>query len=63
LGFLNPTLYGIGAADLQSEFFHDITVGNNAYNGLPGYQATPGWDLASGWGTPNLKNLLWELCR
>jgi subtilase family serine protease len=63
LGFLNPKLYAIGAADLQLEFFHDITVGNNAYNGLPGYTATPGWDLASGWGTPKLSNLLWELCR
>ncbi len=57
LGFLNPRLYAIGAAGNQSEFFHDITVGNNAYNGLPGYSAIPGWDPASGFGTPNLSNL------
>ncbi len=63
LGFLNPTFYVIGAVGAQSEFFHDITVGNNAYNGLPGYQATPGWDLASGYGTPNLLKLLSELGR
>jgi subtilase family serine protease len=62
LGFLNPLLYAIGAAKEQSEFFHDITVGNNAYNGLPGYSAARGWDLASGWGTPKLGKLLWELC-
>ncbi len=63
LGFINPKLYAIGAAREQTEFFHDITVGNNAYNGLTGYTATAGFDLASGWGTPNLDKLLWELCR
>ena len=63
LGFLNPKLYAIGASGEQSDFFHDIKVGNNAYNGLPGYEATAGFDLASGWGTPNLSRLLWELCR
>jgi subtilase family serine protease len=61
LGFLNPALYAIGAAHEQTEFFHDITVGNNAFNSLSGYKAGPGWDLASGWGTPNLSELLWEL--
>jgi subtilase family serine protease len=52
LGFLNPTLYALGALGAQDEFFHDITVGNNSFAGAPGYNATPGWDLASGWGTP-----------
>ena len=63
LGFLNPLLYAIGAQKEQTEFLHDITVGNNAYNGLPGYSAARGWDLTSGWGTPKLDKLLWELCR
>jgi subtilase family serine protease len=63
LGYLNPALYAIGAADSQSEFFHDITVGNNSYNGLPGYQASSGWDLASGYGSPNLSKLLPQLSR
>lgn len=63
LGFLNPALYAIGAAQIQSGFFHDITVGNNAYNGLPGYSATRGWDLASGFGTPNISTLLAQLVR
>jgi subtilase family serine protease len=61
LGLLNPTIYAIGAGGIQTYFFHDITVGNNAYGGLPGYQATPGYDIASGWGTPKLQALLWEL--
>jgi subtilase family serine protease len=47
IGFLNPYLYALGAAGIG---FHDITVGNNSDNGVPGYTATPGWDPASGWG-------------
>jgi kumamolisin len=52
LGFLNPKLYMLGATIGQSAFFHDITIGNNSFNGVPGYRATIGWDLVSGWGTP-----------
>jgi subtilase family serine protease len=63
LGFLNPKLYLLGAIGGQSLFFHDIKVGNNSFDGVPGYDATPGWDLASGWGTPSLSSLLWELAR
>jgi subtilase family serine protease len=51
LGLLNPYLYALGAVGIG---FHDITVGNNGLNGVPGYNATPGWDAASGWGTPDL---------
>jgi subtilase family serine protease len=63
LGFLNPLIYTIGAVGGHSELFHDITIGNNAYNGLPGYSAAPGWDLASGYGTPGLSELLSQLYR
>jgi subtilase family serine protease len=51
LGLLNPYLYALGSAGIG---FHDITVGNDSQDGVPGYSATPGWDLASGWGTPDL---------
>jgi subtilase family serine protease len=61
LGFLNLKLYSLSALVGQSQFFHDITIGNNSFNGVPGYSATTGWDLASGWGTPNLGKLVWEL--
>lgn len=61
LGFLNLKLYSLGALVGQSQFFHDITNGNNSFNGVPGYGATIGWDLASGWGTPNLGKVVWEL--
>jgi subtilase family serine protease len=66
LGFLNPQLYSLGASGGQSQFFHDITFGSNAYNGfngIPGYSATAGWDFTTGWGTPNLGKLLLELAK
>lgn len=53
LGFLNPKLYALGAAGLFPAFGHDVTKGNNGYDGVPGYNATIGWDPATGWGTPN----------
>ena len=62
LGFLNPTIYFLGALDLFKDIGRDITLGNNALIAVPGvvapgYDATPGWDPASGWGTPNLTAL------
>src|SRR5208282_79855 len=63
LGFLNANLYSLAALVGQSQFFHDITIGNNGFAGVPGYSATTGWDLASGWGTPNLGRLVGELAR
>jgi subtilase family serine protease len=54
IGFLNPYLYALGPA---GRGFHDITVGNNAFAGVPGYSAGPGWDLATGWGTPDIGQL------
>jgi subtilase family serine protease len=52
LGFINPTLYDIGASSSYDTDFHDITSGSN------GYAATVGYDLASGWGSPNGANLI-----
>jgi subtilase family serine protease len=63
LGFLNLSLYLLGALVGQSQFFHDITIGNNGFNGVPGYSATTGWDLASGWGSPKLGKLVGELAK
>jgi subtilase family serine protease len=47
LGFINPTIYAIGASSNYDANFHDITGGSN------GYSATVGYDLATGWGSPN----------
>lgn len=54
IGFLNPYLYVLGPT---GRFFHDITVGDNAFNGVPGFSAGPGWDAATGWGTPDVAQL------
>ncbi len=52
LGFINPSLYTIGAGSSYTTDFHDITSGSN------GYSATTGYDLATGWGSPNGSGLL-----
>jgi subtilase family serine protease len=52
LGFINPTLYSLGASSGYDSDFHDITSGSN------GYSATVGYDLATGWGSPNGSGLL-----
>ena len=58
IGFLNPYLYALGAAGVG---FHDITVGNNSLDGIPGFNATPGWDATTGWGTPNIGQLFGDV--
>jgi subtilase family serine protease len=50
LGFLNPTLYRLGAKATKAGIV-DVTVGNNTQFGVPGFAATTGFDIASGWGT------------
>jgi subtilase family serine protease len=51
LGDVNALLYSLGAQDSPSSGLVDITVGDNSFAGVTGYQAGPGYDLASGWGT------------
>jgi kumamolisin len=46
LGFINPSLYSIGASSSYGTDFHDITSGSN------GYSAATGYDLVTGWGSP-----------
>jgi subtilase family serine protease len=61
LGNINPALYAIGQGKRAVVAFHDITVGNNSFQSVPGYAATPGWDAASGWGSPKARNLVSKL--
>lgn len=51
-GFLNPTIYSIGAGSSYESDLHDIVSGSNGYSALPGY------DLATGWGTPTGQPLI-----
>jgi subtilase family serine protease len=55
VGNLNTRLYQLGAqADEATTGIHDVTSGNNNYNGVSGFSAGPGYDKASGWGTVDM---------
>jgi len=45
LGFLNDDLYALAASPEYSSAFHDVTVGNNAFQG-PGFPAASGYDAS-----------------
>ncbi len=51
LGNLNPLIYSLANTQYNSAGFHDVTSGNNNYNGVTGFTAGPGYDQATGWGT------------
>ena len=46
-----PIIYQLANQNYATAGFHDVTIGNNGYNGLPGFNAGPGYDQATGWGT------------
>lgn len=54
-GFAAPIIYALGDGPTYSSDFNDITVGDN------GYPALPGWDYASGFGTPNVASLITDI--
>ena len=41
----------------------DVTVGNNTFGGVTGYNAAPAFDMASGLGTIDATQLVRELAR
>ncbi|PSR23032.1 MAG: peptidase [Sulfobacillus acidophilus] len=49
VGYVNPILYNLGLTSA----FRDITVGNNNYGWVVGYECGPGWDAVTGWGSPH----------
>jgi subtilase family serine protease len=54
VGFANAAIYWTGTHAGYTEFFHDITRGNNFSSSNPSqFSATVGYDLCTGWGTPN----------
>jgi subtilase family serine protease len=61
IGLANDNLYKLGKKN--SGDFHDVTVGDNAFQSPTGFGATPGYDLATGWGTPNVSNLVADLAK
>ena len=60
LGALNPALYAIGTGATHALAFHDVTSGNNAWQG-PGLDAKVGYDDPTGLGSPDVSNLVGQL--
>jgi subtilase family serine protease len=60
LGGLNPALYAIGRGTAYGSAFHDVTSGNNAWEG-PGLDAKAGYDDPTGLGSPDVANLVGQL--
>jgi subtilase family serine protease len=58
LGNINSRLYELGNLQSASSGLHDVTAGNNANNGIPGYSAGVGYDLVTGWGSPDIAKLV-----
>jgi subtilase family serine protease len=55
VGPINTRLYTLGnLQDTAKTGIRDVTMGNNDYNGVTGFDAVPGYDQASGWGTPDI---------
>ncbi len=59
LGFINPSLYRMGAAGVG---FTDVTTGSNDLFNTGSYSAGTGYDLASGLGSPNGAAFINGLC-
>jgi hypothetical protein len=51
LGNLNPIIYKLANQQYNAAGFHDVTNGNNNFNGVQGFSAGPAYDQVSGWGT------------
>jgi subtilase family serine protease len=63
LGLINPALYRMGAMNHHSTGIIDVTLGNNTFGGVTGFNAVPGYDLASGWGTLDAAKFVRALVR
>jgi subtilase family serine protease len=51
LGSLNPLIYSLANTQYNTAGFHDVTIGDNNFNGVTGFSAGPGYDQTTGWGT------------
>jgi subtilase family serine protease len=58
VGSINPPLYTLASAGQAAAGFHDITTGNNSFNGVQGFGAGPGYDRVTGWGTVDTNNFV-----
>jgi subtilase family serine protease len=57
----NPGVLALASAGQGGAGFHDITIGNNTFNGVPGFSAGPGYDQATGWGSVDINQFVTAL--
>jgi uncharacterized repeat protein (TIGR01451 family) len=58
-GFINPALYALGASLSYTNYFRDVTTGNNTWSESPNaFYAVTNYDLCTGLGSPNGTNLI-----
>ncbi len=56
IGNMNPRIYQLGAMGDESQSgLRDVLTGNNAFNGVPGFNAGAGYDLTTGFGSPDVQ--------
>ena len=58
LGFPNPAIYAAGKSSSYTNYFHDVTTGNNIMCSPGLFPAVSGYDLCTGWGSPAGMNLI-----
>jgi subtilase family serine protease len=58
VGSINSKAYALASAGQAAAGFHDITTGNNTFNGVPGFSAGPGYDQATGWGSVDINQFV-----
>ena len=56
---IRDSIYTLAKSANYTNYFHDITTGNNTWSGSPNlFYAVTNYDLCTGWGTPNGTNLI-----
>jgi len=58
VGSINPRVYALASVGQAAAGSHDITSGNNSFNGVSGFSAGPTYDQATGWGTIDINNFV-----
>ena len=59
IGFINPKIYALAKTASYTNYFNDVTTGNNEWSQSPtNFPAVTGYDLCTGLGSPNGTNLI-----
>jgi subtilase family serine protease len=58
LGSINGRVYQIASAGQAAAGFFDVTMGNNSFAGVTGFNAGPGYDQTTGWGSVDINQFV-----